>query len=86
MNYVSCFFLGQQPAISTVINTRAVPLTEAYTNCIPCKDSADDTNSDADRPSSTYTLCGNTLTFNDTFGNAHIALMYFCLIISLTRL
>jgi len=63
--------VGHQPAISTVINTRAVPLTEAYANCIQCEDSVNDTNSGEERLSSTFTLCGDAFSaIDDSLGNA----------------
>jgi len=73
--------LGQQPAISTVVNTRPRPLTAAYVHCIMCEDSVNDTNSGAEKISSTYTFCGDAITIlptDDTFGNAY---SYYMLII-----
>jgi len=70
--------LGYQPAISTLLNKRPMPLTAGNSTCIPCEDSVNDTNSDVERQSSTYTRCGDAIPIppnNDTFGNAHSAYM-----------
>jgi len=70
--------IGQQPAISTVVNTIPRPLTEAFVHCIMCEDSVNDTNNDTERLSSTYTRCGDAIPIppnNDTFGNAYSAYM-----------
>ena len=57
--------VGQQPAISTVINTRLVPLTAALVTCIQCETLASDEKSDTEteKSSSTYTFCGDANTF-----------------------
>jgi len=64
--FLVSIIVGQQPAISTVINTRVVPLTAAYANCIQCETLESDVNSDTEtkRPSSKYAVCGDANTLN----------------------
>jgi len=76
MNPCLVSILGQQPAISTLVTNRPVPLTSAEAHCIPCEDSVNDTTSEDHRLSSTYTRCGDAIPIppiDDTIGNTHSA-------------
>ena len=71
-DFLVYIIVGQQPAISTVINTRLVPLTAAYANCIQCETNASYAYRDTEtkRPSSTYAVCGDANTLNPVYMSA----------------
>jgi len=66
--FLVTIIVGQHPAISTVINTRLVHLTAAGATCIQCERLASDT--ETERPSSTYAVCGNVNTLNTYYISA----------------